>query len=385
MSKMVLLVGGGHASLPVLLQARAFGRLGATVTLVSPDPYWYYSGMAAEVLSGYYGLNDFRVDVRGLAEKYGVEFIHDEVVSLLPDHRKMITATGRTLAYEFAAFTLGARPLDYEGEVPADGTFTLHPSRNVIEIRNEVETLLELETERAVCVVVAGGGAAGVEAALNLAALFSQRLPAKGWKITLVEAKSRVLPGYPKKASLLAGRSLAAAGVQLLTGREIQHIQSGRVVLEKGEMLDFDLAVVALGNRVLDLFNQAGLLTDESGALLVERTLQVRDYPEIFAAGDCARLWGLGLPHSGEHARQQGKLLARNLLAVLQGKPLKTYPQQRAVSSLLSLGPRAALWIRGGRVRHGKWVAACKHWRNRQYLRPYRVPAPPAGRIDGKA
>jgi NADH dehydrogenase FAD-containing subunit len=368
--KAILLVGAGQAHLRVLARARDFVRAGARLTLVSPEPYWFYSNMASEVLSGYYGLSDFRVDLPALTARFGVAFLCDEVVSLLPEHRKVMTIEGRMLDYDLVSFNLGSQANEPEHDVPVDGSFPLTPIRNIIEIRNEIETLLELKPGQPLVVMILGGGPCGVETALNLAALLRERAPAAGWSITLLEAKARLLPELSPRASVLAARRLQQDGVQVRTGAEIQHVQSGRVVLDRGETMNFDLAVMALGNRVADLFIRAGLLTDEVGALLVERTLRLRDHPEIFAAGDCARLWGLGLPRLGVHAAAQGPILANNLLAVLQGRPLKPYNGQ-APAPIISLGPRDALWTRGRWAWRGKGVLTYKHWRDRRALRPY--------------
>jgi NADH dehydrogenase FAD-containing subunit len=369
--KTILLVGAGHAHLQVLARAREFSRAGAALTLVSPEPYWFFPNMASEVLSGYYGLADFRVDLLALADRYGVTFICDEVVSLLPEHRKVMTIEGRMLEYDLVSFNLGSQANEADHDVPVDGNFSLLPIRNIIEIRNEVETLLELRPDQPLAAMILGGGPGGVETALNLAALLRERAPAAGWTLTLLEAKARLLPGLSPRASALATRRLRQAGVQVRTASEIQHVQSGRVVLERGETLNYDLAVMALGNRVADLFIRAGLLTDDVGALLVERTLRLRDHPEIFAAGDCARLWGLGLSRRGAHAAAQGPILAHNLLAVLKGRTLQTY-SGHAPAQIISLGPGDALWTRGRLAARGKWVAALKHWRDQRTLRAYK-------------
>lgn len=365
--KKILLIGAGHANLQVVIRAGALARAGAQLTLISPEPFWYFPNMAGEALSGHYALADFRVDLRALADRHDVAFIPDEVISLLPAQRKVLTLMGRVLEYDYAVFNIGSQPAVPEGDVPVDGNFTLTPIRNIIEIRNEVETLLEVEPDKPLQAMVLGGGPAGVEVAANLAFLLGQRAPAAGWSVMLLEAKARLLPGFSKAASRRAAAYLCRAGVQIRTEAEIQHVQSGRVVLDKGETLHFDLAVTATGNRISDLFLQANLLTDEAGALLVERTLRLRDHPEIFAAGDCARLWGLGLSRCGAHAAAQGPVLARNLLAVLRRRSLQAYGGSHR-PLLLSLGPRDALWVAGRRARYGRWVLAWKRWRDRRWI-----------------
>jgi len=380
-SKTILLIGAGHAHLHVITRAREFANAGAQLTLVSPEPFWYYPGMAGEVLSGYYGLADFRVDLRSLTEKYGVNYIADEVTHMLPEHRKVLTLSGRALDYDLSSCAIGAIPAESEGDVPVDGSYPLSPVRSIIEIRNEVETLLELEPDRMLTALILGGGPGGVETALNLTALLRERAPVAGWSVMLLEAKARVLSAFSMHASRLAARKLARAKVEVRTGAEIQHVQSGRVVLDRGETLNFDLAVVALGSRVSDLFTRAGLLTDDAGALLVERTLRLRDHPELFAAGDCAHLWGLGLSRCGVHAIAQGPVLAHNLLAVLRGRPLEAYHRSGTPLQMISLGPAEGLLVRGRWAFRGRWVRFLKHRLDRAYVRRYQVPPAPAASI----
>lgn len=45
MSKHLVLVGGGHAHMTVMLNLADYISRGHRVTLVSPSPYHYYSGM----------------------------------------------------------------------------------------------------------------------------------------------------------------------------------------------------------------------------------------------------------------------------------------------------------------------------------------------------
>ena len=371
--KNILLVGAGHAHLYVLRRAQALVRAGARVTLLAPESFWYYSAMASEVLSGHYGVKDFRVDLRALAEKYGVEFIQEEAEAVITEQHQIRTAAGRTLDYTWVSFAVGSVPAERESDVPVDGSFPLYPARNMIEIRNEVETLLELEPDKELLATVLGGGSAGVEVASNLAVLLKARAPQAGWRIVLLEAKGRLLSGFPAAASQRALKKLQRLGVTVRTQAQIQHVQSGRVVLEEGETMDFDLAVVATGVRSPELFNRAGLFTDDSGSLLVERTLRSREHPEIFATGDCARIMGLGLPRLGLHAAAQGPVLFHNLLSVVQGTRLKTYAPPGNPLQIIPLGSKDALLLKGATVLQGTWALWLKHRLDRGYLRRYQV------------
>ena len=88
----LLLVGGGHAHLHVLLSLAADPMPGAAVTLISPESYATYSGMMPGVLAGLYDLAAAQVDLRALCARAGVRFAEglgfrpaDEVLVALPD------------------------------------------------------------------------------------------------------------------------------------------------------------------------------------------------------------------------------------------------------------------------------------------------------------
>ncbi|WP_319423462.1 NAD(P)/FAD-dependent oxidoreductase [Pleurocapsa sp. FMAR1] len=59
---------------------------------------------------------------------------------------------------------------------------------------------------------------------------------------------------------------------------------------------------------------------DEHGSFLVTPTLQLVDFPEVFAAGDCATVKDHSLPPVSQIAYQQGKGIADNLIALSKNK-----------------------------------------------------------------
>ncbi|MBN1595012.1 FAD-dependent oxidoreductase [candidate division FCPU426 bacterium] len=371
--KKVLLVGAGLANLYVLTHAQRFHCLQAAITLVDVNPFWLFSNMATEVAGGFYGLKDFHLDLRLLAKQHGAAFIQDEVVSLLPQQRKVMTKAGRLLEYDVVAFACGSLASTPKEDVPAEGVYPVKPVKNVLQIRNEIETCLELFPEKVLEVAVLGGGATGVEYALNISELLAERHLPQGWTCTLIEAKPGILPGFPKAAAAAAEKMLRVNDVKLRTGVKIQHIQSHRVVLEYGETLAFDLAVVALGERVADLFLQAGLGTDELGALRVEPTLQSGSYPEIFAGGNCARVKGGPAARTTQSTWQQAPVLLHNLLAALADKKQRRAFRPRKNRRFISLGKTNALLVDGPFVWQGPWVLQWKRWRDRRLMRRIRT------------
>ena len=80
------------------------------------------------------------------------------------------------------------------------------------------------------------------------------------------------------------------------------------------------------------------------GRLLVDQSLRVTDWPDVWAVGDCAfvpdmRNPGKSHPPTAQHAMREGKIVAQNIAAALVDRPLKTF-SFRTIGLLASIGRR---------------------------------------------
>jgi NADH dehydrogenase FAD-containing subunit len=111
--------------------------------------------------------------------------------------------------------------------------------------------------------------------------------------------------------------------------------------------------IAATGLKPAAVIRTSGLPTDAAGALLVNDQLQSVADPHIFGGGDCVTMSGHNLQRVGVYAVRQSAVLAANLLAALEGRPLQTYRPQRRFLQILNLGDgtglavRDRLWWRG--------------------------------------
>ena len=173
----LLIVGGGHASLPLLGHA---GRLaeaeGATVTLVSDRSELWYSGMTPEWLGGVYTQTDVTIPLAPICEREGVRFVQARAVGLDRDAREVVLADGRREPYDVVAFDIGAvNP----GRADAEAAVWTKPLWRIEALGRFLD---EAGGARRHLVIV-GGGAAGTETALNVTA----RPDLHGLSVTVLE------------------------------------------------------------------------------------------------------------------------------------------------------------------------------------------------------
>lgn len=362
----IVLAGGGHAHLFTLGRTADLVRSGFDVTLVNPSSYLYYSGMATGVVSGIYTPEEDRIDVRRLVEDGGGSFIEGRVRAVRPGERALILDDGSTVPYDAASFCTGSRIP--RSVVPGNqNVIPVKPVENAAEVNGRLRSW---SGDRAVRLLVVGGGAAGCEVAANALALFD-RLGTRG-EVTVVE-KGRSLLGA---SSVTARRSIEAyfrgRGARVLMDSEVISYDAGAARTADGRELSYDLAVLAVGVEAGgDIFRDSGLPVGPGGGLWVDHTLRSVADGRILGGGDAISYRGVGLPKLGVFAIRQGPVLHHNLQAVLRDEPLRAYKPQRRFLYVLNLGDGTGLAAYGPLAWRGRLAWKLKNHIDRRFMAGY--------------
>ena len=108
MGKHLVLVGGGHAHMTVMVNLRDYIERGHQVTLIGPSAYHYYSGMGPGLLGGIYRPQDARFHVQKMVEDRGAAFIQDTVTRIDPDRKVLLLKSGGEIAYDVVSCNTGS-------------------------------------------------------------------------------------------------------------------------------------------------------------------------------------------------------------------------------------------------------------------------------------
>ncbi|QDH34120.1 FAD-dependent oxidoreductase [Porphyrobacter sp. YT40] len=359
-AKTLLLVGGGHAHVAVLADwARRSAPPETRTLLLTPHPHLRYSGMVPGWLAGQHERDEGRVDLAALAARAGVEWIAGRCVTLDPQARTVTTDSGTAIAFDLASLDTGG-----VGRAAA----VLGDDPRILDIRpieGFVERITRWRHPRRV--VVAGGGAGGVELAFalrNLAA--AETRP----EVALVAGEGGLLPGFSQAVRGRVAAALMRQGIALhLSDAQIARgaIRAGETSLEPAELI-----VAALGSAAPEWVRASGLAVDDRGFMLVDAHQRSVSHPHIFAAGDVAARADRKLAHSGVHAVFAGPVLAANLRAALAGKPpRRSYHPRWNNLYLMNTGDGRAIASYGSLSAEGRWVLALKHRIDKRWIAQY--------------
>jgi NADH dehydrogenase FAD-containing subunit len=369
MVQRAVMLGAGHAHLFALRRTAEFVRRGIEMVLVAPEIFWY-SGLATGVLAGFYPPELDQIDVGALVKRAGGQFLRARATAIDVAARTVTLDTGQSVSYDVLSCNLGSEvPVD---AIPgaADFGYAVKPVRNLWELRQALEARLGPGSPP-LQIVVVGGGATGCEIAANLQHLVATH---RGQADITVLARGDTLLGQmPRGAAEKMRRILEQRGVQLVLGAPVVRVDSQVVTTADGKQFPFDFLVHAMGLTPPAVLRDTGLPTSEDGALLVDPFLRSVADPRVFGGGDCISLQGHELAKVGVYAVRESPILCHNLLASLQGRPLRRFRPQRHFLLILNLGDGTGLLTWGPLYWHSRLAFRLKDRIDRAFLREYQM------------
>jgi NADH dehydrogenase FAD-containing subunit len=148
--------------------------------------------------------------------------------------------------------------------------------------------------------------------------------------------------------------ALEECRVEVHTETRVVRVSDRSITLEHNNTqteLETAAVVWVAGVRMSPLAESLPIEKDRRGLILVERTLQLRQHPNVFALGDVAFYPDVvpTLAGTAQLALQESGLCARNVRAFIEGRPLKA-KHFVELGEAVSLGTEHAAVLSAGQV-----------------------------------
>lgn len=266
-----------------------------------------------------------------------------EVERVRPEERVVETPLGN-ISYDYLVLGVGADTNFFGMQSIIEHAFPMKSVSEAIALRNRIlqnfEQALTAPTDDdrrgLMSIVVVGGGPTGVEVSGTLAEMKSHVLP-KDYpelnfdlmQITLVESGAEVLGPMSVEAQTKAKQYLEQLGVHVRLSTRVTDFDGQRAYLADGSSIRTNNLVWAAGIKANGIEGIAPAAIGRAGRMKVNRFNQIEGYDNIFALGDAAFMveeqYPNGHPQVAQPAIQQGRLLAKNLRALLRGNTLTPF------------------------------------------------------------
>ncbi|MGC2853981.1 FAD-dependent oxidoreductase [Novispirillum sp. DQ9] len=376
----IVIVGGGFAGATTARELRRLGGYEVAIELISHRNYMLFQPLLPEVAGGAVNVLDTVTPLRQMVS--GGSLHTGEVRSIDFAARRVELAQGGAgsvvrVPYDHLVLApgLGVDLSAFPGL--AEHAFPLKSALDAHALRNHVISCLEQasqiadqgERERLLTFVVVGGGLSGVEVMGEVHDLIRRSLRyypdlSRGEvRAELIETGPRILAELHEDLAERAASRLRSRGIAIRTNTPVREASARSIIVGDGRVIPTATIVATIGNAPTPLVQ--GLdLPKEKGRILVDPDLRVRGHASVWALGDAAFVpsgerGGLA-PPTAQAAVSEAKLLARNLLAVIDGKPTRPF-RYRSKGTLASVGGRRGVATVGGMKLDG--VLAWLLWR----------------------
>jgi NADPH-dependent 2,4-dienoyl-CoA reductase/sulfur reductase-like enzyme len=317
-SERLIVIGGVAAGMSAASRARKL-KPGMEILVFEKGGYVSYAGCGLPYLiSDRVKSSDNLViyDAKFFKEKRNIDvFLHHEVTAIFPRQktvtiRNIATGANREYTYDKLLIATGARPfvLPIKG-MDSPGVFTLRPLEDGIAIK---EYIGRSSPKRGLLI---GAGYIGME----MAESFTEA----GMKVTMLEKMPNILGTMDSEITEIIEKELERNAVTVLKSKAVvefagENSHLSRAILDSGESLDADIAVVGAGLRPnSEIAKEAGIELGKTGAIKINTRMET-SIPDIYAAGDCAEVYHLVLGRNvyvplGTTANKQGRVAGENV------------------------------------------------------------------------
>jgi NADH dehydrogenase len=230
------------------------------------------------------------------------------------------------------------------------------PVKNSVLNYKDKQNTLEIIRKSLTTYVVVGGGFAGVETIGEINDFikesirdYYQNIDIKDVRVILINSGSRILPEMDEQLGNFALEELKKKNVEVILNNRVIDVKSiiegnenkenllslrgpKKIILKDNSHIIADTLIWTAGvvpeKSVINICCEH----DKSGKVVTDKYLQIKDYEDVYAIGDCALVTdpntGKPCPPTAQHAIREGQVAAENIISSIK-KELK--PRENTV------------------------------------------------------
>jgi len=182
---------------------------------------------------------------------------------------------------------------------------------------DNAKTLAELQ-KKILTFVIAGGGFAGVETAGEINDFirdsvkeYYHNIESNNIRVIIVHSGDRLLPEMSKELAEFALERLHKSGIEIILNQRVIGATPNTVSLKDGTIMPTKTIIWSGGVAPSSLLTGISCEHDhKSGRIIVDKYLELSNYKEVYALGDCAHIIdpnsGDPYPPTAQHAIREG-------------------------------------------------------------------------------
>lgn len=359
----IVIIGAGFGGLQT---AVSLGGTSAQVTLIDRYNYHTFIPLLYQVATATLEPEWIAVPIQSHLRRWtNVHFLQSIVEQIDYGEQRIITDQ-TTLKYDYLVLSTGSQT-HFRGVPGAQKyAFPLRTLTDAIALKHHLLQCIEEAAQTPdpdlrrslLTFTLVGGGATGVEMAGALVELCRRAWPKdypflrqQPVRLLIVQSGAELLPEFRQPLRTYTYKRLMNLGVEVQVNTKVTAVYPTHLVLDTGVHIPCATTIWTTGVTVMLPQGQT-LPQTAQGKIWVLPSLQLQQYPEVYAIGDIVQLPNQSVTGLAPVAVQQGTHAACNLRRQLKGytpQPFRYFHKGRLamIGCFLGVGQIGPLLIRG--------------------------------------
>lgn len=376
----IIIIGGGFAGVEIAEQLLK-NDYSSNIILIDKNNYNFFPPLIYQVATGFLDISNISYPYRKYFRGYPSFFFRmGELIEIKPDRNTIVLNNGE-LTYSKLIVATGTVTNYFGNENIRKNSLPMKTIEDAIGLKNKILKRLEIASrtidkdlkKKLTTFVVAGGGPTGVEIAgmlseLRKNILFKDYPELTNCKIDiyLIDGLSTLLSPMSKKSQNYAYRSLQKMGVIIILGQVVKDYVDDVVYLADGTVIETENLIWTAGVTGQTFEGIAKAFYGKGNRLITDSYNKIIGTDNIYAIGDTCLMtndpeFPDGHPQLAQVAMQQAKQLAKNLVSIDKGKPLKPF-SYNDMGSMAIISRNKAVADLKGPIKHFDGFVAWLIW-----------------------
>lgn len=341
--KKIIVIGGGFAGINLVKELG--NQKGVQVTLVDKNNYNFFTPLLYQVATGMLEVSSISIPFRTLFEgKNNLRYRLGGLEEVFPEENKIKLSNGE-MEYDELVIATGTKSNYFGMENIKENALPMKSVDQAVKLRNyllrqaEKYTYTKDEDEKRKMrnIVISGAGPSGVEVAGMLAEMRNKVLESiypemdrEKMTIYLVDGAPSVLPPMREKSQKYSKESLEEMGIKVKLNKMVADYKDDKVIFKDGDTIETKTLIWTAGVTAIKFKGLPEESYEKGSRLSVNAYFKVKNTDNIYAIGDsCIQKtdpdFPEGHPQLASVANQQGKLLAKNFMAIIKDDKPKAF------------------------------------------------------------
>ena len=339
--KKIIIVGAGFGGISL---ATSFKNKNFDVLIIDQNNYHNFQPLMYQIATG--GLEPYSIayPVRRIFRNHNnIRFRMAKVKSVNSGQKKIKTTVG-PFSYDYLIIATGSKSNFFDFESIKSILFPLKSIPDALNMRSFIYQNLEKSLtkqqdeslEEILNIAIVGGGPAGIEIAGALAEMKKYVIPkdfpdldTSKLSINLYQSAPKLLNAMSEDASKKSLEYLRNLGINVCLNSRVTSYDGDELILSDGSSFKSDTLIWTAGVKGAPIKGLPEKAISRTNRILVDAFNKVKFTDSVFAIGDVASHVTednpRGLPMLAPVAKQQGKLLAKNINRLMKKQPMHKF------------------------------------------------------------